>query len=226
MQTGAGFFGSSIGKKIVMAVTGLMLVGFVVAHMIGNLQLYLPLHGGEHALDEYGRFLRTVLHGSGIWIARGGLVAAVLLHIWAAIGLTRMNNAARPVGYRELQHQKSTWSSRWMRFSGIVIAVFVIVHLLNLTTGQWHPGGEFEHGMVFHNLVTLFQVPWVSGFYILAMLCLASHLSHGIWSMFQTLGLSHPRYNALRQAVAYGLTTVVIAANISFPVAILTGMIR
>ncbi len=226
MQTGAGFFGSSIGKKIVMAVTGIMLVGFVVAHMVGNLQLYLPFHGGERALDEYGRFLRTILHGSGIWIARGGLVVAVLLHIWAAIGLTRMNNAARPVGYRQQQHKSSTFSSRWMRFSGIVIAAFVIVHLLNLTTGQWHPGGAFEHGMVFHNVVSLFQVPWVSGFYILAMLCLASHLSHGIWSMLQTLGLSHPRYNGLRNTLAYGLTTVVIAANISFPVAILTGMIR
>src|SRR5512141_3217668 len=107
MQTGAGFFGSSVGKKIVMAVTGIMLVGFVVVHMIGNLQLYLPAHGGEYPLDTYGTFLRTLLHGSGIWIARAALLTAVGLHIWAATGLTLMNWAAGPVGYREQQYSAS-----------------------------------------------------------------------------------------------------------------------
>ena len=224
MQTGAGFFGSSIGKKIVMAVTGIMLVGFVVGHVIGNLQLYLPAHGGEHAIDAYGRFLRTFLHGGGIWVARGGLLAAAVLHIWAAFGLTLMNRAARPIGYQEQTPEASTFSSRWMRYSGAVVLAFIIFHLLHLTVGTVHP--SFEHGQVFRNVVSGFQVPWVSGFYILAMLCLASHLSHGIWSMLQTLGLSHPRYNGLRKGLATVLTVVVIGGNISFPIAVLAGFVR
>lgn len=224
MQTEAGFFGSSIGKKIVMAVTGIMLVGFVVAHVIGNLQLYLPPHGGEYPIDAYGKFLRTFLHGGGIWIARAGLLTAVLLHIWAAWTLTLMNLAARPVGYQTLKPLASTFSSRWMRVSGSVVLVFIIYHLLHFTVGTVHP--NFEHGHVFHNVVTGFQVPWVSGFYIVAMLCLASHLSHGIWSMLQTLGLSHPRYNGLRKALAAILTVLVIGGNISFPIAVLTGFVR
>lgn len=224
MQTGAGFFGSSVGKKIVMAVTGIMLVGFVVVHMIGNLQLYLPAHGPEHPLDAYGRFLRTFLHGGGIWIARAVLLTAVGLHIWAAVGLTLMNWAARPIGYRDQQYTTSTFASRWMRVSGVVVLAFIVFHLLHLTIGVVLPG--FEHGKVFHNVVTGFQVPWVSAFYIIAMLFLATHLHHGVWSMLQTLGLSHPRYNRLRTGLATLLTIVVIGGNISFPIAVLTGFVR
>jgi len=224
MQTGAGFFGSSVGKKIVMAVTGIILVGFVVVHMIGNLQLYLPAHDGVYALDTYGTFLRTLLHGSGIWIARGVLLTAVALHIWAMVGLTLMNWAARPIGYQNQQYSASTISSRWMRVSGVVVLLFIIFHLLHLTIGNILPG--FEHGKVFHNVVAGFQVPWVSGFYILAMLFFATHLHHGVWSMLQTLGLSHPRYNGLRNGLATLVTIVVIGGNISFPIAVLTGFVR
>lgn len=224
MQTGAGFFGSSIGKKIVMAVTGIMLVGFVAVHMIGNLQLYLPAHEGVYALDTYGEFLRTLLHGSGIWIARASLLAAAALHIWAAWGLTLMNRAARPIGYQNQEYVASTFASRWMRVSGVVVFAFIIFHLMHLTIGNVLPG--FEHGKVFHNVVTGFQVPWVSAFYILAMVFFATHLHHGIWSMLQTLGLSHPRYNGLRQGLATLLTIVVIGGNISFPIAVLTGFVK
>ncbi len=226
MQREASFFASSIGKKIVMAVSGIMLVGFVVAHMAGNLQLYMRPHDGVHPLDAYGAFLRTVLHGGGIWIARGGLIAAAAAHIWAAVGLTRMNQAARPVGYRETQHRESTFASRMMRVSGVIILAFLVFHLLNLTTGQWHPGGDFEHGAVFRNVVSLFSVWWVSAFYILAMVSLFGHLRHGVWSMLQTLGLSHPRYNAMRQALALGLSVLVVGANISFPLAVIFGFVK
>lgn len=220
MQREAGFFGSSIGKKVVMAVTGVMLVGFVFAHMAGNMQLYI----GAHALDGYGEMLHTMLHGAGIWIARAALLGAVVLHIWAAVGLTRMNNAARGVGYREVQHQKSTFASRWMRVSGVVLLVFIVFHLLHFTTGTVHP--DFVEGAVYHNVVAGFSVPWVSGFYIVAMLCLAAHLYHGVWSMLQTLGLSHPRYLKARKALAAGVTVLVVGANISFPIAVLTGFVR
>jgi succinate dehydrogenase / fumarate reductase, cytochrome b subunit len=224
MQRVAGFLGSSIGKKIVMAMTGIMLVGFVVGHMAGNLQLYASAHGGEHPLDAYARMLKEALHGGGIWIARGGLIAAVTLHIWAAIGLTRMNRAARPVGYREQQYQASSLASRWMRVSGIIVAVFIVFHLLHFTTGQVHP--NFIEGKVFHNVVEGFRVPWVSAFYIVAMLSLAPHLAHGVWSMLQTLGLSHPRHNKLRKVLATLITAAVILPNLSFPLAVLSGLVH
>ena len=222
MKPDATFLGSSIGKKIVMAVTGIVLVLFVIGHMAGNLQIYM----GAHALDAYGEFLRTVLHGAGIWIARAVLLACVALHIWAAVGLTRLNAAARPVAYRQVHHEKSTLASRTMRASGFILLAFIVIHLLNLTTGAWHPGGDFVKGAVYHNVVTLFSVWWVSAFYVLAMLCLAGHLSHGIWSLMQTMGWNHPRYNALRKQLAWAVTTVVVVANISFPIAVLAGFVR
>lgn len=223
MPKEASFLASSIGKKIVMAVTGIMLVGFVVGHMAGNMQLYLPAHGGEHPLDAYGHFLRTMLHGAGIWIARGGLLAAALLHIWAAVTLTKMNMEARPVAYKEVKSQASTLASRSMRVSGFIVLSFLVFHLLHLTLGKI---GPFEEGKVFQNVVQGFQSPVISGFYILAMVCLFGHLRHGVWSMLQTLGLSHPSYNTLRDRLAFGVALLVVGANISFPLAVLAGFVK
>jgi succinate dehydrogenase / fumarate reductase cytochrome b subunit len=223
MQRETGFFASSIGKKVVMAITGLMLVGFVLGHMAGNLQLYMHPHGGEHPLDAYGRFLKEMLHGGGIWIARGGLLAAALLHVWAAVGLTKMNREARPVAYAVTKPQASTLSSRLMRVSGVIVLLFIVFHLAHFTFGKFTP---FEEGKVFHNVVEGFKVPWVSGFYIVAMLALASHLSHGIWSLMQTLGWNHPKYNDLRKKAAWAITAVVVLANISFPLAVLSGFVK
>lgn len=222
MKPDATFLGSSIGKKIVMAVTGLVLVLFVLGHMAGNLQIYL----GAEALDGYSVFLHHLLHGGGLWIARAVLLAAAALHIWAAVSLTRQNATARPVAYRQVHHERSTWASRYMRVTGFVVLFFLVFHLLNLTTGQWHPGGAFVKGAVYANLVSTFQVKWVSALYIVAMIALAGHLSHGIWSLMQTLGWNHPRYNALRKQIAWALTLAVVAANISFPVAVLAGFVR
>lgn len=222
MKPDATFLGSSIGKKIVMAITGLVLVLFVIAHMVGNLQIFM----GAEALNAYSEFLHHMLHGGGLWIARAVLLACVALHIWAAAGLTRMNAAARPVAYKKVTHQASTAASRYMRVSGFILLFFIVFHLLNLTTGQWHPGGAFVKGEVYRNLVSTFQVGWVSTLYIVAMIALAGHLSHGIWSLMQTLGWNHPRYNALRKQLAWAVTIVVVVANISFPVAVLAGFIR
>jgi succinate dehydrogenase / fumarate reductase cytochrome b subunit len=223
MPKEASFLGSSIGKKIVMAVTGIILVGFAVGHMAGNLQLYLPAHGGEHPLDAYGRFLREMLHGAGIWVARGTLLAAALLHVWAAFTLTKINQAARPVGYLETKPQASTLASRTMRVSGVVVMGFIVFHLLHLTLGRI---GPFEHAKVFQNVVQGFEVPWISGFYIVAMLCLFGHLRHGVWSLLQTLGLSHPSYNGLRDRIALGVAGLVVAVNISFPLAVLFKFVK
>lgn len=222
MKPEATFLGSSIGKKIVMAITGLVLVLFVVGHMAGNLQIFK----GAEALDAYSEFLHHFLHGAGLWIARLVLLACAALHIWAAVGLTRMNAAARPVAYRAVQHQASTWASRYMRVTGFVLLFFIVFHLLNLTTGDIHPGGPFVKGAVYANLVSTFHVKWVAALYIVSMIALAGHLSHGIWSLMQTMGWNHPRYNALRKQLAWAVTAVVVIANISFPVAVLAGFVR
>jgi succinate dehydrogenase / fumarate reductase, cytochrome b subunit len=214
------FLGSTIGKKIVMASTGIVLFGFVLAHMVGNLQLYL----GSEALDQYAVFLREFLHGGGLWIARAVLLACAVLHVWAAASLTLADRAARPVGYREWEPRESTWASRTMRWSGVVLLVFIVYHLLDLTFGVVNPA--FEEGRIYHNVVASFRSVPVSLFYIVAMLLLWSHLRHGVWSMLRTLGLSHPRYEALAQRLAGAFATIVVVGNVSFPLAVLFGVVE
>jgi succinate dehydrogenase / fumarate reductase cytochrome b subunit len=200
-----------------MAVTGLVLLGFVLVHMIGNLQVYL----GPESINAYGVFLREVLHGTGLWIARAVLLVAALLHVWAAWSLTRMNQAARPQGYREKVSRESTYASRTMRWSGVLVLLFIVYHLMHFTLGNAHP--DFIHGDVYHNFVAGFRRVGPSAFYIVAMLALGLHLYHGAWSFLQTLGLSHPRYDTLRHTLAALVTAVIVAGNISFPVAVLAG---
>ena len=214
------FLSATVGKKVVMALTGLILFGFVIGHMLGNLQLYM----GAEALNAYALFLRTFLHGGGIWIARTVLLVAVLLHIWAMTSLTLVNRRARDVGYRQWKPRESTYASRTMRWSGVFLLAFIIYHLLHFTTGDAHP--DFIPEDVYHNVVSGFQVVPVSVVYILATLCLALHLFHGSWSMLQTLGLNHPRYNRLRNVICVGLSALVVVGNLSFPVAVLTGLVR
>ena len=216
------FMRSSLGLKIVMALTGIVLFGFVIGHMIGNLQVYL----GPEVFNHYAELLRELGHGMALWIARAGLLVAVGLHIWSAWRLTLMNSAARPVGYREVERRESTYASRTMRWSGVILLLFIVYHLLHFTVGVHAVHPQFVPGDAYHNFVTGFQNPLVSGFYILAMLALGLHLYHGAWSFMQTLGLSHPRYDHLRYAFAALVTLVILAGNISFPVAVLTGYVH
>ena len=220
MHREATFLGSSIGKKVVMATTGLVLVGFVVGHMIGNLQVFM----GADALNEYGEFLRHFLHGQGIWIARAGLLLAVALHIWAATSLTLTNWSARPEGYREWQARESTYASRTMVWSGPILAVFIFYHLAHFTTGAAHP--DFAGTDVYRNVVVGFQNPFASAFYILSMLALGLHMYHGVWSMLQSLGLSHVRWDPWRKLLSGAVTGLVVAGNIAVPVAVLTGVVH
>jgi succinate dehydrogenase / fumarate reductase, cytochrome b subunit len=203
-----------------MAATGLVLYGFVVAHMLGNLQVYL----GPEAINAYGEFLQAFLHGQGIWIARGTLLLALALHVWAAVTLTLSNWSARPLGYREWQAQKSTYASRTMVWSGPLLAAFIVFHLAHFTVGNAHP--DFVRGDVFRNVVVGFQNPFASAFYILAMLALGLHMYHGFWSMLQTLGLSHPRWNRVRRGLSLLLAGAVVLGNISIPLAVLTGRVH
>jgi succinate dehydrogenase / fumarate reductase cytochrome b subunit len=213
-----GFLGSSIGKKVVMAGSGAVLFGFVVAHMVGNLQVYL----GPAALNGYAEKLRAF--PALLWAARLGLLVAVLLHVWSAWSLTRLSRAARPVGYRLRESRESTYASRTMRWGGVILLLFIVYHLMHFTFGNAHP--SFVHGDVFHNFVAGFQSVAVSGVYIAAMIALGFHLYHGVWSMMQTVGLSHPRYDRLRHTFAALVAVVVVAGNVSFPLAVLTGLLH
>lgn len=214
------FWRSSIGRKVVMAVTGAILFAFVLGHLAGNLTVYL----GPEALNGYAVFLRQFLHGAGLWIARAVLLLAVILHIWSATSLTLSSRAARPVGYREREWTESTYASRTMRWSGVIILVFVIYHLLHFTFGTVHP--SFIEGDVYHNFVEGFRSVPVSLFYILAMVLLGLHLRHGVWSMFQTLGVSHPRYIRWAHVAAWIFAALVVLGNVSFPIAVLAGIVK
>jgi len=216
----AGALHSTIARKAVMAVTGLILCGFVLGHMAGNLQVYL----GPEAMNAYAEFLREMLHGAGLWIARGTLLAAVGLHIWAATTLTLDSWQARPVKYRRWTADESTYASRTMRWGGVIILLFVIYHLLHLTFGAVHP--DFIEGDVYHNFVAGFRSVPVSAFYIVANLALGLHLYHGVWSLCRTLGVSHPRYVGYAKAAAALFAGVVVGGNVSFPLAVLTGVLQ
>jgi succinate dehydrogenase / fumarate reductase cytochrome b subunit len=220
MTQASRFLGSSIGKKVVMAVTGLILFLFVLGHMIGNLQVYL----GPEALNHYGVLLRQLLHGAGLWLVRLVMLAAVSLHIWAATSLTLESRRARPEGYREQKWKESTYASRTMRWGGVIILLFVIYHLLHFTTGTVHP--NFIEGDIYHNFVVGFQSVPASLFYIFAMVALGFHLRHGVWSMFQTLGVSHPRYIRMAHTAAWIFAALIVAGNISFPLAVLAGIVK
>ncbi len=213
-------FSSTIGRKALMAASGLRLYGFVIGHMIGNLQVFL----GPEAINAYAEMLQHMLHGTGVWIARGGLLVALILHVWAAFSLTLDNASARPVGYREWQARQSTYASRTMAWSGPLLLLFIVYHLAHFTTGQAHP--DFVRGDVYRNMIVGFQNPFASAFYMLAMLALGLHMYHGFWSMLQTLGLNHARWTRLRSTVSALLAFVVVAGNISMPIAVLLGVLR
>jgi succinate dehydrogenase / fumarate reductase cytochrome b subunit len=216
---------SAVGKKAVMAGTGIILFGFVLGHMIGNLKLY----EGPEALNAYARFLRSAgepeLPPSGLlWIVRLALLASVVLHIWAAWRLTRISQVARPSGYIAGTRIHTSYASRTMRWGGVIILLFVVYHLLHFTWGTVHP--SFVPGDVYHNVVTGFQVWWVSLFYIAAQVALGFHLYHGLWSMFQSLGWSHPRFNLWRDGFAHAFAWIITLGNVSLPVAVMSGLVR
>ena len=216
---------TAVGKKAVMAVTGIILFGFVLVHMIGNLHLY----EGPRYMNEYGQFLRQVgapaipPHGA-LWIARAVLLGAVVLHIWAAWQVTRMSQAARPSRYEHQRKIHTSYASRTMRWGGVIVLLFVIYHLLHFTAGSVHP--DFREGEPYHNVVAGFRIWWVSLFYIVANVALGFHLYHGVWSLFQSLGWNHPRFNRWRDTFAHTFAWVVTIGNVSFPIAVLTGLVR
>jgi succinate dehydrogenase / fumarate reductase cytochrome b subunit len=219
------FYRSAVGKKWVMALTGIMLMGFVFFHAFGNIKLYL----GAEDFNHYGEFLREILvpllpRTWFLWIMRPGLVLAFVLHIHAAYGLTMMNRRASGPGYVQSRDwQAATFASKSMRYTGVVVLLFVLFHLSDLTWGMTNP--DYVRGDVYRNLVASFDRPVVAIVYIVANLALALHLFHGAWSMFQSLGLNNPKWNKWRRSFAIGFAALIGVVNISFPIAVMTGIV-
>jgi succinate dehydrogenase / fumarate reductase, cytochrome b subunit len=225
MRRAFTLYDSSVGRKITMALAGVILVGFVVGHMIGNLKVYQ----GPEAFNHYAEGLRTfgapfLAREQTLWIVRILLIFAAVVHIWAGFVLWLRSRAARRNGYRRFEPDVFSHASRTMAWGGVVVLVFIVYHLLHLTFGTAHP--DFVPHDAYHNFVTGFRSWPVSLGYSLAMIPLGFHLYHGTWSAFQTLGVNNARYNRARRPLALAIALVVVVGNLSFPVAVLTGVVR
>ena len=221
------FYEAPIGKKAVMAVTGMLLFGYVIAHLLGNLQIY---SGNPDQINAYAAFLHKPENAIPLLVARLVLLLAVGLHIVAAVQLWGQNRAARPVAYKKTSDVPTAYAARTMRWSGVIIAAFVIFHILHLTVNAV-PGLEQHHIAehqpdVYGNVIRGFQNIGVSVFYIVAILLLCMHLYHGIWSMLHSLGVFHPRYTPAIKRGAALVAILIAVGNISIPIAVLTGLVR
>jgi succinate dehydrogenase cytochrome b subunit len=210
------FWGSTIGKKIVMAVTGLIGVGFVIGHMLGNLQVFL----GPARFNAYSHFLQSL--GELLWVVRAVLVAAVVLHVVAAAQLSRRRLVARPVGYkRGSQHEVSTFASRTIRWGGVLLLLFIVLHILHFTTRTVFR--DYSSTDVYANVIRGFSLWWVVAFYVAAMAALGLHLYHGIWSSLRTLGASKASVDPLKRPIAAAIAFVVWLGFTVIPIAIFAG---
>ncbi|HKW46336.1 MAG TPA: succinate dehydrogenase cytochrome b subunit [Gemmatimonadaceae bacterium] len=221
------FYRSTIGKKIIMAATGLIGIAFVIGHMAGNLQAFV----GSDKLNGYGALLHGPL-GELLWVVRVVLIVAVVLHVMMAYQLTMRARAARPVGYEKREPQVSTWAARTMRWGGVLLLLFIILHILHFTTGQVDPAHAFGgtdtagHRDVYANLVASFRIWWVSAFYLLAMIFLGLHLYHGAWSSVRTLGYARPSPNPLHRRIAFIVAVVLWLGFTVVPLGVLFGVIH
>lgn len=221
------FYRSTVGKKVIMAVTGLIGIGFVVLHVAGNLQAF----EGRDKINGYS----AVLHGPAaelLWVARVVLIAAVVLHVLMAAQLTQLSRAARPVGYKMRESQVSTLASRTMRVGGFLLLAFIVFHILHFTTRQVDPGG-WAHRTdaagrydIYGNIVSSFRIWWVSAIYLVAMILLGLHMWHGVWSFGRSLGVAKPGDNPLKRRVAPALAILLWLGFSAVPVAVLLGLIR
>ena len=220
------FLRSTIGTKIVMAVSGLLLVGFVLAHMLGNLQIFLS----KDALNSYAAMMQG--NQGPLWVARIGLLGAVAAHIWSAFKLTLAAKGARPVAYKKQSWFDERYAVRTMRVGGIILLAFIVYHLLHFTVGSAHDG--FKHcadvGGVFtcfayENVTSGFANPFIGAFYIVAQIFLGLHLTHGVWSMTRTLGSGNPRFDPIARKAAMGVGLIITIGNCSIPIAIMAGIV-
>ena len=224
MRRVISLYRTSVGKKFYMAVSGFILIGFLVAHMIGNLKMYM----GAEAFNHYAEFLRVVGEPilprmTGLWIFRVLLLVAVGLHMLSALQVYLQSRKARGGQYTKEESLVFAYASRTMRWGGVIIAVFVIYHLLHFTVGSVHP--SFVMGDAYQNVVIGFQNPLVAGFYAVAMIMLTFHVYHGLWSAFQTVGANHPKYNPYRRPLALILALLLFAGFMTVPVGVMAGLL-
>ncbi len=225
MSRWQSFFRSLVGKKAIMAVTGLILFLFVVAHLLGNLKVF----EGPAKFNAYAAGLRAIgapILGPSqfLWAARIVLLASVLAHIWAAALVTRASLTARPVGYHALAATETTYAARTMRWGGVIILLYVIYHLLDFTFGTVNP--DFVPGDVYHNVLASFHVWPVALAYVVAMLAVGLHIYHGVWSALQTLGLHRAPVDRWRRGVAGAVAAAITLGYVAIPVSVLTGALR
>jgi succinate dehydrogenase / fumarate reductase, cytochrome b subunit len=217
---------STIGKKAVMAVTGLIMVLFLLVHMLGNLKIFF----GPHDFDAYAAWLRTigepVLHGAWfLWIQRAVLLVALVLHVTCAVQLSIRDRAARPTRYAHGQRAKASFATHTMRWGGVIIALFLVWHILDLTAGVTNP--DFDKGSPYHNVVADFQVWWINIIYFVGVLAIGLHINHGFWSATRTLGLSrNPARDATVRVVGSTLAVAITLGFLSVPIGVMTGLVR
>jgi succinate dehydrogenase / fumarate reductase, cytochrome b subunit len=219
-------YGSAVGKKYAMAISGIVWMAYVFAHMVGNLKMYF----GPEDLDEYAEWLRTGLahpvlpNTWALWLLRIGLIVAFVVHVHASYALTVMNRRARPVRYQSArEYVVANFASRTMRVTGIIVLLFLAWHLADLTWGWVNP--DFVRGAVYRNVdASLSRWP-VALLYIVGNIALAVHLFHGAWSLFQSLGWNNPRFNRARRYFAAAFAGVILIGNVSMPVAVLAGVV-
>jgi succinate dehydrogenase / fumarate reductase, cytochrome b subunit len=209
------FYHTTVGKKLVMAVTGIILSLYVLMHMLGNMQIYL----GSSQLNRYAQLLHSNM--ALLWCVRAVMLVAVAWHVLIATQLTLRNWGARPVGYIIQRFREADYASRMMIWGGIVLTGFVVYHILHLTVGSVGP--SLIPLDVYHNVISGFSVWYVVAVYAVAQIALGLHLYHGLWSLFQTIGLSHPLYNRWRRCLAMVCAVVVVTGNLSIAVAVLSG---
>nr|MBA2557717.1 succinate dehydrogenase cytochrome b subunit [Chloroflexota bacterium] len=214
------FYRSAIGKKFVMGVTGLIGISFVVVHMTGNLLAF----AGRETINAYSHFLKET--GELLVIARVTLVVALVLHVVAAVQLARQSRAARPIGYAALHPQASTFASRSMRWGGLLLLVFIVFHIMHFTTGAVRPQGAFSSSDVYSNIVTSFQIWWVTLIYLVAMVLLGLHLFHGAWSSPRSLGVSPRKANPLHRKLPLFIAAVLWLGFVAVPIGVALGVIR
>ncbi|BAU87498.1 cytochrome b subunit [Streptomyces laurentii] len=219
-----GFWASTLGKKTVMAVSGLIMLGYLVAHVVGNLKIFF----GSGEFNAYAHWLRVmgapVLHHEwALWGVRVVLVAAVVAHAVSAYQLSRRDLKARPTRYVH-RRKGSSYATRTMRWGGVILALFIVWHVLDLTTGTVHTGG-FETGKPYQNVVDTFSTWYGNVIYLVAMLAVGLHVRHGFWSAAQTLGVGSVRRERLLKTLANTLAVVLTAGFVAVPVAVMTGVV-
>ena len=209
---------STVGKKVAMAATGALLVAYILSHVLANLLVYT----GPELINGYG----ALLHSTGmlLWVARGILLLALIVHVTAAVQLTRVSRAARPVDYAAYEPQVSTMAARTMRWGGLALLIFIVIHTVQMTMGIWHP--DFRPGDDYANVVTVFRLWWTVPLYLLAVIAVGMHLYHGTWSVLRTLGVSRPSERPLRRPLVLAFALFVALGFASIPLAVKAGVVR